>query len=108
MTPNNPTSAFVVVPRSEQQAPQVYCDGVMGITFSPANCKLDLFQTLGVGEGGEQRVLTQTLVIPTVALLELCRNILGGFEQQATVITDALRENEGKILGVQPQNKKGV
>lgn len=92
---------FVVVSQSETFPPTLYCDGVNGVSVSAANCRLDLFVVVGSDDAGEKRKLVQTLIIPTAALAEMCRQVLSGFVGGREMLTKALAQHEQKIFNDQ-------
>lgn len=95
-----PGQKFQVVPQTEQYPPQVFCDGIAGMVMTAAVCKLDLFQVVGTDDHGERRKLTQTLVIPTAALMQLSRAVIDNMEKNAPALKAAFAGQESEILGL--------
>lgn len=100
-------SEYSLVQQSEQTPIQVFCDGVTGMTMSAANFKLDLHQVIGGDEKGERRKIVQTLVMPTVSLVELCRLVLRAVEGNPTMAL-ALDEQRAAILNQQKSSRSPV
>ena len=103
---NLPTS-HTVVADSKFVAPQVFCDGIGGITISASVCKLDLHQVVGIEKQVEQRRVTQTVVIPTASLVEFCQIILANINTNAVQMKEAFSQQQSKIFAG-PQTVQGT
>ena len=104
---NLPTS-HTVVADSKFVAPQVFCDGIGGITISASVCKLDLHQVVGIEKQVEQRRVTQTVVIPTASLVEFCQILLGNITGNASKMQEAFAEQQRKVFSSVPAVQPGV
>lgn len=101
MTTNKPTNQanFEFVSYNENTCKQMFSDGVHEISISPATSKITFSQMVGINQmtRQERRQPTLTVVIPTFALVELCKNVLNqlqanqeqlmeGFDKQKALI----------------------
>lgn len=90
----------IVVVNPNQSVNQLFCDGVSNLAIGASNCKLDLFQIIsGNHNEAEHRNIVQVLVMPTAALVELCRSVLDSIEGSSEVLRSVFSEQEAKIFG---------
>ena len=101
---NSPTLQTIgnvarTVSSSEHFPPHLYCDGVAGISFGAVICKLDLFQIVSSDIQGENRQVINKLVMPTSALIELCRGVLRSVETNSPLLKSALDQHSQLVFG---------
>ena len=95
-----PRSAEIV--NKEDFVEQFYVDGVSNIVFSAANCKVDLFQIVGSADDTERRRVVKTLVLPTPALVEMCRNVLASFSKTREQMESAFEQHHKRVFSNLP------
>ena len=109
-TSTTPTAPLVpghsVVSATDFFPPQLFADGIHSVSISAPVCKLDLFQIVGADEKGDMRKVFQTVVIPTVSLVDFCTMVLNTFNKNTVPMLAAFAEQQRKIYPAQSNNEK--
>jgi hypothetical protein len=95
VTPTVPEMTFTLT--GVESAPSTYADGISQVALGYPVSRVFLFHSTmpssSAGAQKEARKITQILLIPTVQLVEACKNILG--------LAKALEAQLGQLNGVQ-------
>jgi len=83
----------------EEHIIEVYCDGVSQALIGLPNAKLLFTNTFSVDSETkiEQRKGVVRLTIPTLALLEMCRNVLSQITENQEQILGASKQQDEKL-----------
>lgn len=91
----------------EPTVPIVYADGIGNLMMGPSVARVDLFNVISIAEplkGSterlESREVTAVLVMPTVAFLEMCRNVLRGAKQNDSKFEGVTASERAKIVEI--------
>jgi hypothetical protein len=84
--------------RTSQNLAHIFAEGVGQVGLGHAVCKIDLFKVIGANKDGEIREISHTLTMPTLAVVEFCKNTLSAIQDNVDALNKAADQHKAAIV----------